>query len=124
MQAIEPAAPIAGACVGRVEGDHSQRICADIVRAAVIGNAGTLIIFRVGGTDDKLLVSEFRSMEVGALADQEPFTAWLKRGTGHHRIFVEPKAYGSFGTFEAIRRQSRERFGRHRLVVESGSRTF
>ena len=91
----------------------------DLVRAAVIGNAGTLIVFRVGGTDDRLLVSEFRSMESGALADQEPFTAWLKRGTGHHRIFVEPKAYASAGTCDPIRRQSRERFGRPRRVIEA-----
>jgi len=91
----------------------------DLVRAAVIGNAGTLIVFRVGGTDDKLLVSEFRSMESGALADQEAFTAWLKRGTGHHRIFVEPKAYASTGKCDPIRRQSRERFGRPRRVIEA-----
>jgi hypothetical protein len=91
----------------------------EIVRAAVIGNAGTLIIFRVGGTDDRLLVSEFRSMESGALSDQEPFTAWLKRGTGHHRIFVEPKAYQSLGSREPISRQSRQRFGRDRGTVEN-----
>jgi hypothetical protein len=45
------------------------------VRAAVIGNAGTLIAFRVGSRDAELLAPEFRPMEPGGLADQEPFTA-------------------------------------------------
>src|SRR5271156_4273341 len=60
------------------------------VRAAVIGNAGTLIVFRVGSRDSELLAPEFRPMDAGALADQEPFTAWLRRGVGRDRIFVEP----------------------------------
>ena len=93
-------------------------------RAAVIGNAGSLIIFRVGSRDAELLAPEFRTMETGALADQEPFTAWLKRGTGHHRIFIEAKLYESAGTREAILRQSRERFGRPRNVIEAASRAF
>jgi hypothetical protein len=52
------------------------------VRSAVIGNAGTLIVFRVGSRDSELLAPEFRPMDAGALADQEPFTAWLRRGIG------------------------------------------
>jgi DNA helicase HerA-like ATPase len=59
------------------------------VRSAVIGNAGTLIAFRVGSRDSELLAPEFRQMEPGTLSDQEPFTAWLRRGIGRHRIFVE-----------------------------------
>ena len=55
---------------------------ANAVRSAVIGNAGTLIVFRVGSRDSELLAPEFRPMDAGALADQEPFTAWLRRGVG------------------------------------------
>ena len=33
------------------------------VRSAVIGNAGTLVVFRVGSSDAELLAPEFRSME-------------------------------------------------------------
>jgi DNA helicase HerA-like ATPase len=88
------------------------------VRSAVIGNAGTLIVFRVGSRDAELLAPEFRPMEPGALGDQEPFTAWLRRGTGRDRIFVEPKLYEPLGTAEAIREQSRQRFGRLRAVIE------
>lgn len=88
------------------------------VRAALIGNAGTLIVFRVGSRDSELLAPEFRPMDPGALADQEPFTAWLRRGLGQDRIFVEDKLYPSLGTAEAIREQSRQRFGRNRGKIE------
>ena len=88
------------------------------VRSAVIGNAGTLVVFRVGSRDAELLAPEFRPMDPGALGDQEPFTAWLRRGTGRDRIFVEDKLYERCGTGEAIREQSRQRFGRHRGTIE------
>src|ERR1017187_860302 len=90
------------------------------VRSAVIGNAGTLVVFRVGASDAQLLAPEFRSMEAGALSDQEPFTAWLRRGAGgHHRIKAEPKLYESLGTRDAIVQQSRQRFGRPRRDIET-----
>ena len=89
------------------------------VRAAVIGNAGTLVVFRVGSRDSELLAPEFRPMECGALADQEPYTAWLRRGIGRDRIFAAPKLYPSQGTGEKIRRQSCDRFGRNRHTIET-----
>jgi len=57
-------------------------------------------------------------MDAGALADQEPFTAWLRRGIGRDRITVEDKLYRPLGTGELIRRQSRQRFGRPREAIE------
>jgi hypothetical protein len=88
------------------------------VRSAVIGNAGSLVVFRVGSRDSELLAPEFRPMEEGALADQEPYTAWLRRGIGRDRIFAEPKLYEPLGTAELIREQSRQRFGRSRGAIE------
>src|SRR5712692_601258 len=90
------------------------------VRSAVIGNAGSLVVFRVGSRDAELLASEFRPMEDGALADQEPFSAWLRRGISRDRILAAPKLYEPLGTREAIREQSRQRFGRARELVERG----
>ena len=90
------------------------------VRSAVIGNAGTLVVFRVGSRDSELLAPEFRTMERGALADQEPFTAWLRRGNGQERIFVEPKQYAQLGTADTIRAQSRQRFGRPVRTINRG----
>jgi hypothetical protein len=52
---------------------------ATAVRSAVLGNAGTLIVFRISGTDAKLLAPEFHPIEANALADQLPFSAWLRR---------------------------------------------
>jgi hypothetical protein len=94
------------------------------VRSAVIGNAGTLVVFRVGSRDAELLAPEFRPMDAGGLADQEPYTAWLRRGTGRDRIFAAPKLYEPLGSTEAIRIQSRQRFGRPRHSIEKqlGSR--
>lgn len=88
------------------------------VRAAVIGNAGTLIVFRVGSRDAELLAPEFRPLDPAGLADQEPFTAWLRRGVGRDRIFAEPQVYEPLGTAKAVREQSRQRFGRSRGVIE------
>ncbi len=88
------------------------------VRAAVIGNAGTLVVFRVGQPRRELLAPEFRPMDPGALADQEPFTAWLRRGIGRDRIFAEPQLYEPLGTGALIREQSRQRFGRSRGAIE------
>ena len=88
------------------------------VRAAVIGNAGTLVVFRVGSRDAELLAPEFRPMDPAGLADQEPFTAWLRRGIGRDRIFAEPKLYEPRDTATFIREQSRQRFGRKRNAIE------
>jgi hypothetical protein len=88
------------------------------VRSAVIGNAGSLVAFRVGGRDAELLAPEFRPMEGGTLADQEPFTAWLRRGISRDRIFVEDKLYAPLGTGQIIREQSRQRFGRPRKAIQ------
>jgi hypothetical protein len=92
------------------------------VRSAVIGNAGSLVVFRVGSHDAELLAAEFRPMDAGALADQEPFTAWLRRGIGRDRIFAEPKLYEPIGSAEPIQVQSRQRFGlaRHQIEKQLG----
>jgi hypothetical protein len=89
------------------------------VRSAVIGNAGTLVVFRVGSRDAELLAPEFRPMDGGALADQEPFTAWLRSGTIRERIFASPMLYKTLGTAEAIKKQSHQRFGRLRRSIEA-----
>jgi hypothetical protein len=57
-------------------------------------------------------------MDPAGLADQEPFTAWLRRGIGRDRIFAEPKLYEPRDTATLIREQSRQRFGRKRNAIE------
>jgi len=90
------------------------------VRSAVLGNAGTLVAFRVGSRDAELLAPEFHPTEPGALTDQEPFTAWLLRSaSGKNRIIAEPKLYDALGSAVAIKEQSRQRFGRPRPAIEA-----
>jgi hypothetical protein len=58
------------------------------VRAAILGNVGTLIVFRVGGADAAFLAPEFHPMEVNTLVDQLPFKAWLRRAMIQRRRLV------------------------------------
>src|SRR4051794_25944856 len=103
------------------------------VRAALIGNVGTMIVYRVGGHDAELLAPEFHPGSVdaglelsadfrrvlpGDLVAQEPFTAWLRRGIARDRIHAAPKLYRPTGAGEAIRAQSAARFGRPRHFIE------
>jgi hypothetical protein len=90
----------------------------DVVRSAVIGNAGTLIVFRVGSRDAELLAPEFRPMDPAGLADQEPHTAWLRRGVGRDRITAENRLYQPLGTAKLVRAKSRQAFGRRRQAIE------
>jgi hypothetical protein len=90
------------------------------VRAAVLGNAGALIIFRVSGADAKILASEFEPLPPSELVDQPPFTAWLRRGIGHDHVDLLPRLYEPGGRMELIRRQSRRNFGRSGRIVEAG----
>jgi hypothetical protein len=105
----------------------------DRVRAAIIGNAGTLVVFRVGAEDAALLAPEFavgtldagfmlapenRPVVAGDLASQGPFTAWMRRGLERHHVFVEPKLFVQRRTASLIREQSRQRFGRSRATIE------
>lgn len=84
----------------------------ETIRAAVLGNAGTLLVFRVGCRDSELLAPEFRPMESGTLTDLGPFEAWLRRGYGRQRITTEPQLFPRVGASDVIRKQSAERFGR------------
>jgi tRNA isopentenyl-2-thiomethyl-A-37 hydroxylase MiaE len=92
------------------------------VRAAVLGNAGTLMVFRVSASDAELLAPEFHPLPAPELADQPPFQAWLRRtDTGHRTIFLDPPRYQPRNRRAQIITQSRRNFGRSRAFIE---RTF
>src|SRR5450830_1932331 len=63
------------------------------VRAAVLGNAGTLLVFRVSGADADILCSEFNPLPPAELIDQPPYAAWLRRGIGHQHVDLLPRSY-------------------------------
>jgi len=88
------------------------------VRSALLGNAGTLIVFRVGSADADLLAPEFYPVRPDEIADQAPFWAWLRRGEGHQRIKASPRVIPALRRLEIVRAQSRRNFGRPRSEIE------
>ena len=71
----------------------------ELVRGAVLGNAGSLVVFRVAPADAELLAPEFHPLPAHELSDQSPYRAWLRRSDGDQRaIEVSPRLYGSTGT--------------------------
>jgi len=91
----------------------------DEVRAAVLGNAGTLMVFRVSAEDARLLAPEFHPLPPHELLDQSPHRAWLRRGdSGHRAVFVSPRLYGSRKRKYTVIAQSRRNFGRSRATIQ------
>src|SRR5438105_12332243 len=89
------------------------------VRAAVLGNAGTLMVFRVSSNDAELLAPEFHPLPAPELSEQPPFRAWLRRSdTGHRVAFLEPPRYQSRNRRRHVIEQSRRNFGRSRRMIE------
>lgn len=83
------------------------------VRSAVLGNAGTLMVFRVSSNDAELLAPEFHPLPAHELAGQSPFTAWLRRSdTGHRSIALEPPQFLPRNRRKTVISQSRRNFGR------------
>jgi hypothetical protein len=88
------------------------------VRAAVLGNAGALLVFRVSGYDAVLLAPEFDPLPPNELVDQPPFSAWLRRGIGHDHVELLPRLYAPDKRLALIRRQSQRNFGRPAATIE------
>ena len=88
------------------------------VRAAVLGNAGALLVFRVSGSDADILCSEFDPLPPAELVDQPPYAAWLRRGIGHQHVDLLPRLQAPAHRLDVVRAQSRRNFGRPRGVIE------
>lgn len=88
------------------------------IRAAVLGNAGTLVVFRVSASDAELLAPEFHPVPAHELADQRPFRAWVRGLGGQESVQLNPPAFPSRGRRQKVIAQSRRNFGRKRALVE------
>jgi hypothetical protein len=76
-----------------IANQYAEQITPD-VKAAVLGNAGTLMVFRVSAADAELLAPEFHPLPAHELADQSPFRAWLRRAdAGARAIEIEPPLF-------------------------------
>ena len=89
------------------------------VRAAVLGNAGTLMVFSVSANDAEILAPEFHPLPAPELADQPPYQGWLRRlDSGHRVAFIEPALYQPRNRHGRVVDLSRRNFGRSRAVIE------
>ena len=85
----------------------------DKVRAAIFGNAGTLVVYRVSGADAHALAPEFHPVQPSGLTSNAPFVAWLRRNRYEPRLIqCEPPFQLRSGRFETVVAQSRRHFGR------------
>jgi hypothetical protein len=86
---------------------------------ALLGNVGTLIVFRVSAADAELLAPEFHPLPAHELADQAPYRAWIRRvDTGQHPIEIHPSLYPSRQARGRVVATSRRKFGRPRALIE------
>jgi type IV secretory pathway TraG/TraD family ATPase VirD4 len=99
----------------------------DEIREAVFGNVGTMISFRVGAEDAEALVKQFEPVfSEYDLVNLEQFTAVVRllvKGTPERafslRTTMSPE-HGDARVSEAVRKYSRETYGRSVVDVEQG----
>lgn len=95
----------------------------DLLRQAVIGNAGSIIAFRIGAEDAPLIANELGIETAAALSDTANFSARTKlmRGgmPGDARLIdTLPIGMGTGGRFDQVRERTRARHTRPRARVE------
>ncbi len=95
-----------------------------LLRQAVIGNAGSVVVFRVGAEDAPLLAAELSVRNPGALTEIANFSAWSKIMQDDlpleaHHIQMLPAQSIAEHRLSAIRNRTRARHARPREVVEN-----
>lgn len=83
----------------------------ELVRAAILGNAGSLIVFCVAAADAELLAPEF-GLPPATLSQQPPFHAWVRRDNDFTTVAACPWLIRPRGRRETVIAQSRRHFGR------------
>ncbi len=91
----------------------------DLLRQAVIGNAGSIVAFRIGAEDAPLIASELGIETAATLTDTANFAAWAKLVRDGVPIdarpidTLPPSSHGA-GSFDAVRSRTRARYARER----------
>ena len=101
----------------------------DLLRQAVVGNTGSIVVFRVGAEDAQLLADELGIPNKATLGETANFSAWVKLmrngiPTDPRPITTEKQYPLCAGRFEAVLRHSQARYARPRKVVEEKLRRF
>jgi len=98
------------------------------LRDAVLGNIGTLVVFRIGASDAQILAAELDIKMPSALTDTPNFEAWVKllrNGVPSSAIPIRTSpAHISGGRLSAVISRTRARYARPREKVESAIAAF
>ena len=96
----------------------------EAVRNAVIGNAGTMISFRIGANDSEFLAKEFENISEQDLMNLDNYNAYIKLlidGVSSKPFSlrtIAPATEIDQKTADAVKQLSRLRYGRDRALVE------
>ena len=96
----------------------------ETVRDAVIGNAGTLVSYRIGASDAEFLEKEFPGVSAQDLTNLDKFNMYIKMlinltpSITFSMKGLKPENTGNKEVVEAIRQLSRLKYGRDRSIVE------
>jgi hypothetical protein len=99
------------------------------VRDAVIGNAGTLICYRIGAADAEFMTKEFPGISVQDLTNLDKFTTYVKLlidlapSLPFSMKGIKPEFVTNEKIAEAVRQLSRLKYGRDRASVEEEFRS-
>jgi hypothetical protein len=94
-----------------------------LLRQAVIGNAGSIVAFRLGAEDAPLIADELGIESRTALTDIANYAAWAKLtrngipGEARHITTLPPDPWFG-GRLDAVRRRTWARYTRPRKIVE------
>ena len=94
-----------------------------LLRQAVIGNAGSIVAFRIGAEDAPLIANELGIENQLTLTDTPNFSAWAKLvrngvPSEPRPIDTLPPEPASAGRLQAVRNRTRARYARPRQAIE------
>jgi len=96
------------------------------IRDAVLGNVGSMVVFRIGAEDAQVFAREYHPIAVDELTEMWKFNAWVRLGESVQRLPMQtlpPIDFGR-GSREIVIAQSRRHFGRSRADVEKRIERF
>ena len=99
------------------------------VQAAVFGNVGTVVCFRVGFEDAPLLAAQLEPVAAASLTELDPHRAWVRRLCGGATrepalVTLEPPYAPRAGRAAIVAQESRRKYGRPRAEVEANIATW
>ncbi len=97
-----------------------------VIRDAVLGNVGSLVVFRIGAEDAQMFAREYHPIAVDELTEMWKFRAWVRLGESVQRSMMSalPPMEFDCGSRDIVIALSRRHFGRARMDVEKRIKRF